>query len=521
MEKTKMKTLLIAIAALLIGAGIACVFIGNDSGSISSTESAIQQYTCGMHPEIISDEPGYCPICGMKLTPKKAGGANLAEGPISIDPTTVQNMGIVTETVTGRALSKSVRASGKIEYSEPSIQAVNVKVSGWVEEIYIDYEGQFVKAGQPLLKLYSPELVAAQREYLVALKNNERMSSAKNANLTFTNQLLDASVSRLQNWDISNEQIRNLESTGKLAKSMVIRSPYDGVVISKNAKLGDHLKAGTEAYRIADISEVWAVAYIYEKDLLFVSPGQRAEIELPYMPGETFTAKVAYISPYLDKNHQVEIRLNIHNTDFKLKPDMYAEVSIQTKMQGKRVTIPLKAVINSGAKQLVYVSSSDGVYQPRLVRTGATGGNDYVEVVSGLSEGERVVVSGQFMLDSESRLNESLTFTHEHDHSDDDKSSGRESHDGHTGHDISRMKNDDSSPSGIYTCPISEHYHVLQYGEGKCSECGMNLVSVEKTDNIEFYHCPMSQCRIVSDKPGDCPVCGMHLKKYEPRQNND
>lgn len=515
-----MKTATAIIIALLIGFGSSFViFNPNQTSTLSGETRSKQQYTCGMHPEIISDEPGYCTICGMKLTLKKDGYGS-SGGLIVIDPTMIQNMGLKTTKASYRSISKSIHTFGKIKYSVPLVQTVNIKISGWVEKLFVDYEGAIVKSGQPLLKLYSPELVAAQREYLVALENKRKLSTTTISAISASDKLLEASIMRLQNWDISPDQIQNLAVTGKLEKSMIIRSPFDGVVISKKIVTGDYLKAGAEAFRIADISEVWAVAQIYEQDIPFVSLGQKAKVELPYMPGQVFKAEVAYISPYLGNDRQVEIRLNLQNPDFQLKPDMYAEIIFESQMLGNRLTLPLKAVINSGKKEIVYVAFDDGSFEPRIVRTGAVVGDDFVEIISGLSEGEEVVVSGQFLLDSESRLNETLTFTHQQGHESDthQKQTNLPDHDDETD---TVKKHKTMELLGIYTCPMPEHYHILQYGEGKCDECGMDLVPVEKTDNTEVYFCPMVECQVVSTEPGNCPKCGMHLIILKHGQDHD
>lgn len=517
-----MKTATIIIVSLMIGFGAAYLVLDQAKSTSTVNEASEQQlYTCGMHPEIVSNEPGYCPICGMKLTLKKDGST---EGSIVIDPTTVQNMGLKTTEVTRRPISRSILAFGKIQYSEPSIHTVNIKVPGWVEKLHVDYEGVRVESGQPLLELYSPELVAAQREYLVAFKNKQKMSSYGENALLASAELLNASLMRLLNWDISSDQIENLSKTGKLTKSMIIRSPVDGIVISKKVSAGDHLKAGAEVYRIADISKVWAVAYVYEQDVPFISLGQKARVELPYLPGEGYDAEISYISPFLEKNHQVEIRLNLQNPEFKLKPEMYAEVTIESEIAGDRLVIPMSTVINSGTKEIVYISTGNGSFEPRLIQTGIIGKDDFIEVKAGLSEHEKVVTSGQFLLDSESRLNESLHFAHSHAglsvarqdvHSvsgDQDKHEhSRENKENTHDHEDVGL----SEYSGIFTCPMPEHFHILQYGSGKCAECGMNLVPVEETDNRNVYYCLMTECQVVSNEPGSCPKCGMNLIKLE------
>jgi RND family efflux transporter MFP subunit len=539
-----MKTAIIVLVTLLIGLGAGyAIFNQSEAQTLTETSSGKQLYTCGMHPEIISDEPGYCPICGMKLTPKKDGGNTAAEGSIVIDPTTVHNIGLETVSITSMPITKSIRAFGEITYSEPMVRTVNVKVPGWVENLYADYEGMDVKKGQPLLKLYSPELVAAQREYLVAYKTDTELSQANSAVATTSSSLLDAAVMRLKNWDISGDQIQGLATSGDLTKTMLIRSPYDGIVVSKLVNQGDHLKGGVVAYKIADISNVWVEAFVYEQDVPFLKVGQKAAVRVPSLPDKRFEAIISYISPYLNRDQQIEIRLDVKYPNLILKPGMYAEVNLESGLPGNRLTIPLQAVINSGAKQVVYVANDDGSFMPKLIETGAVGDNETVEVLSGLNPSDRVVVSGQFLLDSESRLNESLAFTHSHgghmgsdntqaDHMDMEMDDGHDNQDqidaDHSSMDNDNMKmehdktsKDDKSEgelSGIYTCPMPEHHHVLQYGPGSCPECGMKLVPIEQTDIKEVYVCPMEQDSVVSDKPGKCPECGMNLVKLETKK---
>lgn len=505
-----MRSIIIILIAISVGLGGGYLLFHRSQGiDRPAQETPSVQYTCGMHPEIISDEPGYCPICGMKLIPKRDGGGS-SEGAIAIDATTVQNMGLKTQEVAMVELGKSIRLFGKVDYSEPLIRTVNVKITGWIEKLYIDYEGDYVENGAPLLEIYSPELVAAQREYLVAYSNHERLKTAEGTAISGSDQLMEAAAMRLRNWDISHDQIRKLVSNGEPARTMLIRSPYDGVVISKHVDPGDHINPGAIAYKIADISRLWIKAFAYEQDLPFLRLGQNATIAIPSIPAESFSATVSYISPYLDRNRQAEIRLDTANPDLKLKPGMYAEVNIESRLPGKRMAIPLKAVINSGAKKIVYIDNHDGSYSPRLIKTGVYGDGDLVEVISGLDMDDRIVVSGQFLLDSESRLNEALipAQAHGHDH-------------GSSHNHKEKLETVEKELSGIYTCPMPEHYHVLQYGEGQCPECGMDLVPVEQTDNAEVYYCPMEECGIVRSEPGECPVCGMNLVKLKRDDNHD
>ncbi|MFH1374156.1 MAG: efflux RND transporter periplasmic adaptor subunit [bacterium] len=506
-----MKTAIIIIAALAAGFGLAYLIMPHGEDQLSSGESAeVQQYTCGMHPEIISDEPGYCPICGMKLTPKKTGAG--AAGSVTIDPVTRQNMGLVTAPAEYGTLSRMVHAFGEVVIAEPNRHTVNLKIDGWVERLFVDHEGQKVYQGQPLLELYSPALVAAQREYLIAVKSGESASD-----------LIRAARRRLSNWDISEDQIERLKSSGEITRTMTIHAPANGVVISKNVSEGDHLKPGAELYEITDLSTVWVVAHIYEQDVPFVHVDQRTSIVLPNTGAREITSTISYISPFLDTHGQVEIRLDIDNSDYRLMPEMYAEVSIASHLEGNRLVIPRSAVINSGVRQLVYVASGDDVYEPRVIVTGAVGDDDNIAVLSGLSENELVVTSGQFLLDSESRLGEALTEGYQAGH---DHGNTHEEHD--TDHkQVSASPEPDSDEfvatggHDIYTCPMPEHYNVFQYGEGNCSECGMKLVPLSETDNHQVYVCPMTECGVTQDHKGECPVCGMNLVRYQPEENHD
>jgi len=249
-----------------------------------------------------------------------------------------------------------------------------------------------------------------------------------------------------------------------------------------------------------------------------------AEISLPNLPGQTFSAEIAYISPFLDSQRQAEIRLNVPNQNLILKPKMYAEVNLAAVSLEEKLAVPRSAIINSGTRQIVYVAGSDGTFLPREVITGLVGDNDYVEILGGLSDGENVVSRGQFLLDSESRLAEALG-PHLHGHSQSQQSMDSHSDSGHSTsssqpHDHAAQA-EEPPLSGVYTCPMPEHFHVLQYGAGRCPECGMNLVPVEQTSNAEVYVCPMRECGIAQVLPGDCPHCGMKLTKLEREQSDD
>ncbi len=504
------------IAGLAAGVFIITPNQTAESNPASAESSQTQQYTCGMHPEIVSDEPGYCPICGMKLTPKKDGSS--VEGTVKIDPTTRQNMNLVTQPARYGMLSKSVRAFGKIDYAEPKISSVNLKVEGWVEHLDVAYEGADVRRGQTLLEIYSPKLVAAQKELMVAYETTEPARFAGvGAKQTQMNRFLESARSRLRNWDITDDQIERLLQYGEITRTLKIKSPVSGIVVSKMVDEGDRVRPGTALYRVADLAEVWVIANIYEQDLPFVEPGQNVNVTFPNIPGEMRTGEISYISPYLDSKGQIEIRVDLDNTDRRLRPEMYAEVEFKSSLDSEELIIPRRAIINSGAREIVFVASADGAYSPRVVTTGAVGAHDMIAVDSGLAAGEEVVTSGQFLLDSESRLNEALAMGgHQHgsmaSYEEMSEESSHEGHD-HATHDHSAEA--DTSLSGVYTCPMPSHFDVVQYDEGDCPKCGMALVPIEETENEGVYICPMRECGVAQKGEGRCPKCGMFLKPLD------
>jgi Cu(I)/Ag(I) efflux system membrane fusion protein/cobalt-zinc-cadmium efflux system membrane fusion protein len=409
-----------------------------------------QQYTCGMHPFIIQDKPGNCPICGMKLTPVKSKHPGTAttskkehkikywaapmdptyirDSPgkspmgmdlvpvyedqaqsgsvISIDPVTIQNMGIRTARVSKRDLSKNIRTVGLVTYEEPRQYSLNVKVSGWIEHLYVNQTGQAVKKGDKLLDIYSPDLVSAQEEFLLALRNQESSLKSDFPEIAAgAKRLLASARQRLSLWDVSDGQIDELAKNRKIQKTMTIYSQYSGIITKKNVNEGLFTKAGMELFKISDISSVWVNADIYEYELPWVKVGQKAQITLPFANNRRMSGKVTYIYPYMEaKTRTVKARLEFVNKKNILKPDMYVNVVIKTEPLRNILTIPADAVLDSGDSKTVFVDLGNGKFEPRQIKTGLAGQNGLVEVSQGLLENEMVVTSAQFMLDSESNL---------------------------------------------------------------------------------------------------------------------
>jgi len=375
------------------------------------TGKKIKYWAAPMDPTYIRNQPGKSPM-GMDLVPvyEEKGEEKEPASTIRIDPVTVQNMGVRLARVTRKPLVKYIRTFGNITYDERLISTVNTKFNGWIEKLYVNFVGETVKKGQPLFDIYSPELVTAQEEYILALEHNASLKESPYDSIREgARRLLKASRTRLMYWDLNEKQIKLIENTGNVKKTLTIYSPARGVVIKKNAFQGHYVKAGEHQYEIADLSKVWVDVDIYEYELPWVRNGMPAKMELSYIPGKIYTGNVMYIYPFLTaKTRTATLRLEFPNPDFHLKPNMYANISLESAVAIDSLVIPQEAVINSGVRKVVFVALGKGKFQPREVKLGVEG-NDYeFQVLEGLHENEEIVISAQFMLDSESRLREAI-----------------------------------------------------------------------------------------------------------------
>lgn len=405
----------IVVTILTLGVGIALgIWLGGEEGP-AHRETSPSVYRCPMHPTVVSDRQASCPICGMDLVMDQAGasghdgGHGEEAGEVRIDPSTVQNMGVRTGVVKRMPVSRTVRTMGRVDYDETRMTDVNTKVTGWVEGLFVDFTGQEVKKGQPLLEIYSPELVAAQEEYLTALDYVRRLEDgASSEALEGAKALLGAARQRLMYWDIAEAQIDNLEQTRKAKRTMTIHSPQEGVVVHRAVYDGAHIKAGEHLYRIADLSRVWVYADIYEYELPWIRKGQSAEVVLSYAPGRVFEGVVSYVYPFLEsKTRTAKVRMIFDNPELELKPEMFATVKVKSEMAKEAAVVPVQAVIRSGERNVVILDLGEGRFAPREVKLGLES-DDVYEVTHGLSGGERIVLSAQFLIDSESNLKAAL-----------------------------------------------------------------------------------------------------------------
>ncbi|MCB1307679.1 MAG: efflux RND transporter periplasmic adaptor subunit [Leptospiraceae bacterium] len=449
----KNNTLRWAIMALvLIGitAG-AWWYYSNESADVDSVRNTL--YTCPMHPQIISDHPGRCPICGMELVPleehdhdpddmtahtnngadeeddatRNADGTggdhsdhdssvNQSTAPntdrliVRVEPAVIQKMGMTTAIVTEAPIAREIRAVAHIDFSERGEVIVNSRVSGWVEQLYARTTGERVRRGQPLAGIYSPELVSTQEEYLQLYRRYQRNQSTEMdlANRE-TEQLLQAARQRLKYWNISDAQIANIEKQNRAQRLLTVYAPQSGVIVEKKVIQGARIDEGTDLFKIVDLSTVWAYAHIPERDIPFIREGMPVTIETPQIPGMSFAANVTFVFPYLrEDTRDLRIRISIPNGEYRLKPGMYATAIIKDELPGKHVLVPSSSVIRTGERNIAFAYLGNGRFEPREVRVGVTDNEGHLQILDGLQPGEAVVVSGQFLLDSETRIQEAV-----------------------------------------------------------------------------------------------------------------
>jgi len=431
----------VLLGAALVLAGLRLLGRGLEEGAdrgpatpARASAAAKPLYHCPMHPAMVSDQPADCPICGMRMVLREPAGAG--ESPSSpevphgresagpVDARRVEGLagvriplrkqqliGVRTEEVKAIPFVRRIRTVGRVTADESRLHHVHSKAEGWIEVMHVNAQGVKVRKGQPLLAIYSPELVATQEEYLLARRARQASDVTSLPEMNRTGDgLLSSARRRLTHFGLSAAQVEELERTGVPSRTVTLYAPLSGYVTARNVTQGEKIGPDTALLDIADLSRVWVIASIYEYELPFVRSGQVATVTLSYVPGRSFQGRVSLVYPVLEEGTRtVQVRVEFDNPDLLLKPEMYADVAIESDL-GLRLAVPESAVLSSGARDVVFVEQGDGFFEPREVRIGARL-PDIVEILDGVSEGDRVVASGTFFVDSESKLKAALEAT--------------------------------------------------------------------------------------------------------------
>ena len=380
----------------------------------SGAEKAIQVkqlYTCSMHPFIIKEKPGLCPICGMELIKKIDNSATSSaktpadmDAHVSLSSTQRVMANVATTEARNEILNKEINAAGIVQYDQSRQAKVTAWAAGRIDKLYLNSVGAMVSKGSSVAELYSPDLVAAQQEYILAIKSREELKSSPFPAISQNGEgMVSSARERLKLLGVREGQIAMLEKNGRPDIRLAIYSPFSGVVIEKMVQQGQYVNSGEVLFNIADLSTVWVEVELYENEFPNIHIGQQVEIRSQSFPGNVFTGRIAFIYPFLDpKTRTLKARVEMRNPGLKLKPEMFVNAIIRVHLEST-IVVPLTAVIDTGKRQVVWVESSPGMFEPRDVQVGEKN-TDNIQILSGLNPGDKVAVSGAYLIDSESQL---------------------------------------------------------------------------------------------------------------------
>jgi RND family efflux transporter MFP subunit len=401
----------LVVAAVVVG----YAYVRSADPARAGTGAAHDVWTCPMHPELREHGPGKCPKCGMDLVKESsltahadaaAAGqpADTLRAPVQLDTRRRQMLGVRTVRVASGAIERQIRAVGIVRYDETRLADVNLKLDGWVSKLHADSTGLFIRRGQPLVDLYSPDLLATENEYLLALSTRDALRDSEVPDArTQADRLVESARQRLLLWDLPAAELQRLEHTRKADATVTFRSPVEGFVIEKPVVEGMRASAGQTLFKVADLSRVWVEADIFESDAPFIRVGARASVTVDALPGQPLSGRAVYIYPFVEeKTRTLKVRFEFPNPGQRLKPGMYANIEF-VSTAGQGLTIPADALLDTGREQIVFVAEGDGYFNPRPVKAGTRVG-DRVQIVSGLSADDVVASGAAFFLDSESQL---------------------------------------------------------------------------------------------------------------------
>lgn len=365
-------------------------------------------YRNPMNPDIMSDVPAQDEM-GMDYIPVYADNSlgNDPAGTVLIDPVTVQSIGVRTAKAEQRSMAQTIQTVGRVDYDEQRLVKLHPKTEGWIEEMFVEKTGEPIHIDTILLSLYSPQLVSTQQEFVLALKNLETLSASPFEDVRKgAEALVQTTEERLRLFDVPDHQIADLKRTLTVRKGLHIHSPANGIVIKIGAREGQYVTPQTELYSIADLSKVWVMVDIYEDELPWIRVGDQARLTVAAVPGHTFVGTLAYIYPYAEsRTRTIKVRMEFDNSDLLLKPNMFANVTIKANAIAAAIAVPSEAIIRSGTRQQVFIQRAPGKFEPREVTLGVTS-DGWTQIRDGIEVGEKVVVSAQFLIDSESKLRE-------------------------------------------------------------------------------------------------------------------
>lgn len=496
------KNIIIGVLALALAAALLYIFVfskagGNVNSSGSSTakdnggsgERKVLYYRAPMNPNEVYDKPGKSRM-GMDLVPVYEDEGS-ASGVVKIDGAIQQNMNVKTEVVKVKKMNAQVITNGILEIDERNEFVVTTKVGGWVEKLYVNYTGQEVKKGEKLIDIYSPELVAAQQEFITALSYAASVMNSSDENIAASGkELINNSIRKLELLDVSSLEIERLRKTKEINKYVTLYAPFVGTVIHKQVTEGEKINPGSPLLRIADLKNLWLMADVYEYELVKIKVGSSADIIFNFLPGKTYKGNISFIYPTLDaKTRTVKVRIDMPNYNNELKPSMFATITINGKDLGNYPVVPEDAIIRSGQANIIILALGDGKFRPVDVKLGNYA-DGYYQVLDGLTDGNKIVTSAQFLIDSESNLRAALTqFTTVEESSDDMSDMNMDESTG----------NDSKETEGVKS-------PLIRKGT-------IDLEAIDENKDGKVYQ-DIMDWNVISDEPGRCPICNMELREF-------